>query len=330
MALRLHFQAWCSLVTIRSDFDAYFDPDHDPSNNAWSQEWSEYLEFCQSDLESILTLIQQSNELALKAKICRVSPFLLLLKSGLNLKSKPGDVDFSDLKTLDATDLPGAVNTFCDEGLSENFIQTYNEIRSLRNKIAHLGKSGESFELERLFDILVFQYVELWKERAWLEDRVNFSSQSRSAFFHDGKYSTAQMDAMLELPDTLRSLSAANFKKLFGRPKKTKRYLCHACFYEADPRGRAALALQMCQTAFLDRPNSQLSCTMCGEQFKVEFKACCDIDCKGKVLSVEDRWHGKCHVCGQDESDLDESSYWRAGDPIRVNFRATKVRSDDA
>jgi len=69
---------------------------------------------------------------------------------------------------------------------------------------------------------------------------------------------------------------------------------------------------------------------MCGEQFKIEFKACCDIDCKGKILSVEDQWRGKCHVCSQDESALDESSYWQLGDPIRVNFKERKVRLDDA
>jgi hypothetical protein len=45
---------------------------------------------------------------------------------------------FSDNRLVD---LPAAVNTICPKPLSDKFVQTYNEIRSLRNKIAHLGQA---------------------------------------------------------------------------------------------------------------------------------------------------------------------------------------------
>ena len=175
IALRLHFSAWSSLVNIRFDFDRAFEPGSDPSGDQWSDEWAEYLAACQPELQSVYTLIQQSNELALRARVCSVSPFLLLLGSERKYSTTWRNVDFSEFRTLDAVELPGAVNTFCDETLSDKFIQSYNEVRSLRNKVAHLGYLSKQFNPEELLHTLVAQYVELWRHRNWLSDRVQFA-----------------------------------------------------------------------------------------------------------------------------------------------------------
>ena len=98
VALRLHFSVWSSLIEIRSEFDMVFPPDFDPrtSGNGWKEERAEYIEACQPEFQSVLTLIQQSNELALKARICSVSPFLLLLRNERRFSNAPKDVDFSE------------------------------------------------------------------------------------------------------------------------------------------------------------------------------------------------------------------------------------------
>jgi hypothetical protein len=129
------------------------EPRSDPfsSGDGWNEEWVWYLAACQPDFQSICTLIQQSNELALKAKIRSVSPFLLLLGSERRFSTTPKAVDFSEFKTLDAVELPGAVNTFRETHLSDKFIQSYNEIRSIRNKIAHLGYFNKQFNPEDLY-----------------------------------------------------------------------------------------------------------------------------------------------------------------------------------
>ena len=49
------------------------------------------------------------NELALKAKICAVSPYLLLLRSEPKFSAKVRDIDFSEFRTLDAVDLPPVI-----------------------------------------------------------------------------------------------------------------------------------------------------------------------------------------------------------------------------
>jgi hypothetical protein len=205
VALRLYFSAWDSLMTILWDFDQAFGTNEDENyeEGVWGEERSEYLRACQPELQSICTLIQQSNELALKAKVCDVSPYLLLLGNDAKFSTTPKDFDFAEFRTLDAVELPAAVNSLCKDPLSDHFIQTFNLIRSLRNKIAHLGLSGKVFHPHELLHILVSQYSELWKGRLWLHDRVDFASQTRSSFFYDYKYTSPHMHVMHEMPYTL-------------------------------------------------------------------------------------------------------------------------------
>jgi hypothetical protein len=86
-----------------------YPPGGDPSQEGWEDEWNDYLTACQPELQSVCSVISHSNELALKAKICKVSPFLLLIGSDFKFGQSQKDINFSDLRTIDAVDLPGAV-----------------------------------------------------------------------------------------------------------------------------------------------------------------------------------------------------------------------------
>jgi hypothetical protein len=240
-----------------------------------------------------------SNELGLKAKICDVSPFLLLLGNSQHLSKVPRDIDFTEFKTLDAVDLPAAVNTLCNENLTDKFIQSYNHVRSLRNKIAHLGKIDKAFDPHDLLRILVFQYTELWKGRMWLKDRLEYASKTRDAYFHDYRYLSSEMTVMAELPSTFAVLTNSEFVQLFKHSKKTRRYLCHNCIYMAqtkffDPD------IVACKTAFLEKEGLHLNCAMCGGTFKVKKLKCNSAGCKGNIIGDnDDEFTRKCHSCGE-------------------------------
>jgi len=289
VALRLYFSAWESVISMFSDFDLVFDSSE--GKDFWKQEWAEYLVACQPELQSVCAVIQQSNELALKARICEVSPFLLLMRSEPKFSKSAKDVD--------SVELPGVVNTFCAETLSDSYIQIYDQVRSLRNKITHLGEARKVFEPDELLRILVRQYIELWKGRAWLRDRVLFASKTRASFFHDGKYVSTHMEVMHELPYDFDALTKSEFKQLFGHQKSTRRYLCHACIYNASTRF-AAIDEEACKTAFLNEDGNSLHCIMCGEHFKVTRKPCDQPECLGNVIGDNDDDYAKqCHVCGE-------------------------------
>ena len=305
VALRQYFSAWSSLIDIQSDFRATFFGDADPKSvgNEWNEEWAEYLSACQPELQSICALIQQSNELALKAKICEVSPYLLLIRNDTKFRTKHKDVEFSEFKTLDAVELPSAVNSFCQNPLSAKMIGSYHEIRSLRNKIAHLGYLEKKFSPDELLHKLVFQYTEIWNGRSWLKDRVEFQHHTRLAFLQDGRNGSPQADVMYELRKTLVVFTNAEFLRLFGRRKSDRRYLCHVCMDDAKTKWGWP-KIDDCKTAFLDKVSKSLHCIMCGGDFKITRTACKMANCKSTVIGDNNDSHvGKCHVCN-DEQDF--------------------------
>ena len=299
-AIRLHFSAWVSLVEIVADFHQHFGLDLTESKGEYEFEWSEYLAQCQSELQAIVTIIQQSNELALKARLCAVSPYLLLLKTDAKFSTSNTHVDFADLRTLDAIDLPGVVNSICDVPLSQKYIQMYSRARSMRNQIAHLGETSEKFLPEDLMHMLIAQYIELWHDRAWLQDRVKIAGGSRRSYFHDYKYASPEAEVMAELPYTFHLLKGAEFKGLFKQSRSKRRYLCRDCVYLATTK-YTSFNPHFSKTAFLSTDGKYLECVMCGDRFEVLRIRCGHGNCAGDVVSEANAdFADFCHTCGEE------------------------------
>lgn len=303
VALRLYFAAWESVIYIKPAFDSQFDPTPNAllGPDPWKEEWEQYLGTCQPELQSACATLQQSNELALKARICRVSPYILLLGSDWKPRTSTQDIEFSDLRTMDAVDLPATVNLVCRDRLSDRFITIYNDVRSLRNRYTHLGDARHTFVPDDLIDLMVDIYVELWPDRLWLRDRAEFESKSRSGFLHDGKYTSPEMATMQEWSIVTSSLRKSKFHALFGVAKSKRRYLCHSCYDAADTR-YSDLEAEDCGTATLSEGGASLVCLMCGETIAVKRQKC--LYCKGNVLGVDDGKHpDRCHTCGSYQDD---------------------------
>lgn len=277
-ALRAFFSTWSLILRIATEFDEVYPPE----DGDWTDEKTAYLEGCQSDLQAALSGMQQANELALKARIAEVSPYLLLIGGAPKLSLLPNDVDFTDFRTLDAQDLPAAVNSFTYKVLSDRFLQDYREVRGLRNKVVHLGSVDKQFNPDDLLNRLVRQFAELWPNRLWLVERLNHAKRGRYAFFHDGKYSSAEGEVFAELEDTYARFGKGQFLQLIGFKKGAHRYLCPTCLYNSEARN-AGLDLTTCRTAFLAPDRGSVTCAMCKGEFNVIRAKCSDIDCKGDV-----------------------------------------------
>lgn len=294
-ALTAFFAAWHPLIQLFDDFNQSFGLE-DPN---FSDELEEYYEHCQAELETIYALAAQASELALKARICEVSPFLLLLGQGASFGETDLDIDFSELRTIDAVDLPNAVNAICASKVSDQFKQRFTDVRRLRNKIAHLGGAGKDSSPRDVMRLLVEQYAELWPDARFLNNWINYIGSRRYSFFHDGKWSSAEME-FADIQETCFSLlSKGEFKKLIGFPKGQRRYICHECIYtgglDGHDMGNGDLS-----TAFLIN-DSTLQCQLCAETSEVVRKNCEEDDCKGNVISIGDPYPERCHTCGQDQ-----------------------------
>ncbi len=232
-ALKLYFDAWERTITLYDDFCGVFPVSIEEvaGKHDFSEEWDEYVAGAQAEMGAICAIIQQSAEIRLKSIICSVSPYLLLLNSEVPLKVNDVDLDFTSLRTLDAVDLPKAVRTMTEFGLTDSYIQRYGELRQLRNQMVHLGAHQGGLSPSVLIDLLGQQFLALWPDGRWLRRRTEFDGNSARRFFHDDRYSSVETIVMAELPSTIALLNNETFKKAFGVAKGKLSGFCPDCVY---------------------------------------------------------------------------------------------------
>ena len=302
VALRLYFSAWGMLADISNEFENLDATDqvilYDDEDGGEEAMKADYKKQSQHDLQTICTLLQQANEIALKAEICKVSPYLLLVNSDMKFRASNTEVEFSELRTIDAVDLPQAVANMANKKLSDDFVRQYNQLRSLRNGLVHLGRSTQSLDPQQLLDIAIAQYVELWGDRSWLADRLEAFENSRQSFFHDYKYMSPHMLAMQEWINVKDLFKKSQYKKIFKHEKNKRRYLCLPCVNAAATR-YSSFSNEDAGTAYLNPDDNTVTCLMCNETHPVKREKCdCD-GCKGNVVSIDERYEDVCHTCGE-------------------------------
>lgn len=303
-ALKLYFRAWQGVVDTLLDFDKMYNSSvsdwFDSTNGRYTEERTDYLELAQEDFHAFASIAQQANELALKARITAVSPYLLLLNSDVSLSSADGSVEFASLRTLDAVDLPKAVNALTPTPVSEIYKQHYSQMRMQRNQYAHLGDTTAILNPISVCAALIDQYLELWPDRAWLSDRVA-STYVREGFFEGKHWSPLQ--SILHINEYDRSLiPAAGFRKLFGAKKADVKFGCFYCQSDWAVSRNGPSVVEV-QTAFYDKPTKSMHCLICNADFDAIMKTC--NACDGKFAAPDDAQYGaaRCFTCGEESTD---------------------------
>lgn len=301
-AKKLYFRAWHGIIVLLVDFDNHFPGPIEScfasESDSWADEREEYLEGTQDDLHAFLSITQQANELALKARIAAVSPYLLLLNNEVTFKSSLGDTEFASLRTLDAVDLPRAVGTLTAKPLGQAYIKHYGELRIRRNQYAHLGDTSAPLDPVAMCASMIMQYLELWPEGRWLNDRVQ-STHSSEKFF-DGKHWSPRAEIMRLLEYDRVLIPPTSFRKLFKVKKSAVRFGCHAC-QDDWAVGRIGPAMQECPTAYYDKSLQAMHCLICDLNFDAVVQSCPDESCEGHfaAAATAEFGAGKCFTCGK-------------------------------
>lgn len=301
-AVKLYFRAWHGIAVMLHDFDqTYEGPVSNwitPEDDNFAEERSDYLEGAQEDLHATLSIIQQSNELALKARIAAVSPYLLLLNNEMAFSAAGKDTEFASLRTLDAVDLPKAVNTLTDRPVSSAYVQRYGELRIQRNQYTHLGDTSIVLDPITLCGTMVDQYLELWPDRPWMRDRVE-STHGREGFF-DGKHWSPRQEIMFLQEYDRALIPAAGFRKLFGVKKGAVKFGCHQC-QDDWAVSRNGPGIMEAPTSFYDSKQKMMHCIICHADFSTVSRSCGVNGCDGKFAAPEDAEYGpdQCFTCGE-------------------------------
>jgi hypothetical protein len=332
ISLRLYFKAWADTVGIITEWEEYgsflLDEAEDEDDDH-SREWHAYIEAAQSDLQAIYTLIQQSQEIGLKATICEVSPFLLLKRSDVRpIDPVSGVWDFTDFPTIDPSELVRVHNIFCSTTLSKEFQTQYEEIRRNRNKISHLGIYRERIDPDVIIDILRRHYDELYQGRRWMEDRLHFATLHRWVGYGDEDFNerTALFNELWLL---LPRLSDEQFKWMMGHDRAEPRYICHHCAYDAN-LGTAQPYANDVPTAYRVEDKLAVECVICNKRYAIKPAKCPRDSCHCEFQSAEDRFEGQCMECGWTEEDWMQDQIRKEEQQRQLNnFKSSKPSNGD-
>lgn len=280
-----HLQlAWNQVTDLLTDIDDISDVyDEEAINDYWNAS--------RRVLLTALTTAQQGIELTLKGYIAQVSPYLLIHNPAGTLPSSSieSDVPFAEFKTIAAQDLVKMVTVFTDKCLSAPFQARFEELRNTRNKIMHSIGKGISVEPAQLLETILEVHLELFPDRRWPSDRMQFLDRSPWAHLVGVDFNRNRVCWELEI--VLDFLAPSKAKKFFGIDKKQRRYFCPSCLLEANRdvefRHRLAVLTPKSPKA------TGLYCFICNDTFSVTRQRCDKSGCKGNVF--HDEWG--CLTC---------------------------------
>lgn len=185
-------------------------------------------------LNNAISLLQQSLEIFLKARIAEVSPFLLIAGDPQSWPSidKSGSVDFAEFRTLDAIHLCRAVRVVSATPLSEQFVQFYTRRRKERNKIAHLNAAGMKAEAHAIILDILEAHRLLFPNQLWVEFRKGYLESTgeycdKEGLFTGDDYTNDKICDEIEV--AMAELSSRHGKIYFHYDHRKKGLRCPRC-----------------------------------------------------------------------------------------------------
>lgn len=282
-ALRGYFDIWSRTLNMYHDFAACYpvEPHELDGEHDYLIEWREYTHEAQPEISYLISMLLQSAELRMKALICKVSPYLLLINGSVPLSGSGRDLDFTGLRTLDAVDLPKAVNTFTSFQLQPEYETLFQRLRQVRNKVMHLGVHSTDVSLSYLVSSSCCQYRSLWPEGRWLSNRVKYDGRSANRYFYDYRWTSPVTDAMDELPLTMSLVSNEDFTACVGAKKSSLKVYCPNCMDACASKlsdGRQATATTT--------SGNTATCLMCDSAFELVANEESCVECETSIVSI--------------------------------------------
>lgn len=193
----------------------------------------------QLTLSNAVSLLQQSLEIALKARIAEVSPFLLIAG---DVRSWPqpkdgNDVEFSQFKTIDASQLYDAAKIVSEKRFNAGLKKFYDRLRTARNTIVHLDGGGLKIEVGAILAEIITAQRYLFGPQKWPAFRLahlNATEQyaDNDAIFSGDDYTGNAMAR--EMETALAILNSQQRREFFGFNDSKRAYSCPECRYHLE------------------------------------------------------------------------------------------------
>lgn len=253
----------------------------------------------------IYTLILQSVEFLIKARIAQESPFLLLEKKEFaRADSVERKISFAELKTIHSSELVSINNSIGRAYIGRHAEDMISKLRKDRNKIIHsidptleVGFKTLILTILECFSIFVGDEPFFKKYRNYLYNSSKLAKHKLPRSYRRIDYLCISLRILFQQAMTVKRLLRRDvFAKYFGCDKTALKYFCGSCwgylssdehfFQEPD----TPIAKQ--RTVYRDK-EGRYACYVCGEQSKVypSFKCW---KCKRTLIQVG---NGFCLNC---------------------------------
>lgn len=251
----------------------------------------DYHSASQASLGNALAIIQQAQELGLKARIAKVSPYLLIAGDprGWPKGCQKNDIGFGDFRTIDASDLLRVHDTVCTERAGDDFVKLFEETRRRRNLFVHLGRQRQHDDAVNILRLVLQTVRALFPDRRWAHYRYDFSQRTGVVAVYGSDYVEANLVG--EFKTIVDLLSADELREHFSFDAQAQRYICVNC--TAEERSMSGEAPPFAQL----RPNtpeaSVLYCCVCDREYPIVRKRCTLSGCTSDVFADD----GTCLIC---------------------------------
>ena len=222
--------AWREAISAYQEISSYskmLEPDYNNENKEdLDYHINDVVQSYNLELNNSISLLQQSLDLFLKARIAKISPFLLIVGdvSTWPNTDKNGNVDFSEFKTVDATNLCRAIKIVSSDKLHIDFPQLYASVRKKRNKIIHLIPDKHAPEAKDVMLLIMKSQSQLFPDQRWQEFRADKQGLNET----DHEEETHDV-IMRELSNIIDALDSKDLKHFMGIHKRKKFLDCPSC-----------------------------------------------------------------------------------------------------
>lgn len=292
--------SWDSVVELISEFEEIVGLIDDSKHSAESER---YWGSAKQTLISATALVQQAVEFYIKGRIVDVSPYLLISGSpqswpkGCNKK----DIEFSLFRTLDAQDLLKVHDTVCNTRFTDQFVQWYEKLRVIRNKVMHTVDKSLTVKPVEVIEFILFAYHYFSGSNSWFESRKQYLNKtpvnSVQMFKEEDNTDSYTLNGLLnEFKTVSEVLSPAKVKLYFNYNKKKRSLHCPSCyqivsqmhFWDHEFIHRCAETYQLTES------DNSYKCCICNYSGTISSKKCEEEDCEEKLIDDES---GLCLSC---------------------------------
>jgi hypothetical protein len=290
---RHHLRAMDSYAEVRERASDIWSPEE------IQRQTENYWGLCQPELQNAQALIHQAVEMALKGRICSVSPYLLIARDARDYPSQSHkkDVPFSSFRTIDAADLLRVADSVCLTRLDECFENLWAAIREERNVNMHsLGGRGSLMPVSHIRHILQIHQL-LFPGEPWMAERSGYRIRShRDTAYEIDYYDFSTSICLNELDAVIGLLTPTECLEHFRFRKKDRRYLCPVCDQGANKHEHGQLP-HLAQLKSRNPGETGLYCCACGANTTVYREPCRREGCNGNAKSEWPDSQGQCLTC---------------------------------